>query len=159
MTGRTAPPVPAVHVVRDDAGLAALSAEWDRLLASSRVATPFLTWAWISAWRETLGRNAELRLAVARNPDDGSLVGIAPFAETSDRKAGIPHRVLRFMGSGRAAPDHLDLVVRTGHEAVAGPALWAAVQVGSRPEFRGKRVAVVVPDSGERYVSTPFFAP
>ena len=40
-----------------------------------------------------------------------------------------------------------------------GAALWAAVQVGSRPDFRGKRVAVVVPDSGERYVSTPFFAP
>jgi cysteine synthase A len=40
-----------------------------------------------------------------------------------------------------------------------GAALWAAIQVGSRPEFRGKRVAVVVPDSGERYVTTPFFAP
>jgi cysteine synthase A len=40
-----------------------------------------------------------------------------------------------------------------------GAALWAAIEVGSRPEFRGKRIAVVVPDSGERYVSTPFFAP
>jgi cysteine synthase A len=41
----------------------------------------------------------------------------------------------------------------------AGAAVWAAIQVGSRPEFRGKRVVVVMPDSGERYVSTPFFAP
>ncbi len=40
-----------------------------------------------------------------------------------------------------------------------GAALWAAIAVGSRPEMRGKRVAVVMPDSGERYVSTPFFAP
>src|SRR3954467_15114487 len=40
-----------------------------------------------------------------------------------------------------------------------GAALWAAVQVGSRPENAGKRVVVVVPDSGERYVSLPFFAP
>ncbi len=40
-----------------------------------------------------------------------------------------------------------------------GAALWAAIQVGSRPEMRGKRVVVVMPDSGERYVSTPFFAP
>jgi cysteine synthase A len=40
-----------------------------------------------------------------------------------------------------------------------GAALSAAVQVGSRAEFRGKRVAVVMPDSGERYISTPFFAP
>jgi cysteine synthase A len=40
-----------------------------------------------------------------------------------------------------------------------GAALWAAIEVGSRPEMRGKRVVVVVPDSGERYASTPFFAP
>jgi cysteine synthase A len=40
-----------------------------------------------------------------------------------------------------------------------GAALWGAIEVGSRPELRGKRVVVIVPDSGERYVSTPFFAP
>jgi cysteine synthase A len=40
-----------------------------------------------------------------------------------------------------------------------GAALSAAIQVGSRPEMRDKRIAVVMPDSGERYVSTPFFAP
>jgi cysteine synthase A len=40
-----------------------------------------------------------------------------------------------------------------------GAALWAAIQLGARPEMRGKRIAVVLPDSGERYVSTPFFAP
>jgi cysteine synthase A len=41
----------------------------------------------------------------------------------------------------------------------AGAALWAALELGGRPEFRGKRIVVVLPDSGERYVSTPFFAP
>jgi cysteine synthase A len=40
-----------------------------------------------------------------------------------------------------------------------GAALWAAIQLGSRPEMRDKRIVVIVPDSGERYVSTPFFAP
>ena len=40
-----------------------------------------------------------------------------------------------------------------------GAALHAAIEVGSRPEMRGKRVVVVMPDSGERYVSSPFFAP
>jgi cysteine synthase len=40
-----------------------------------------------------------------------------------------------------------------------GAALWAAIQVGSRPEMSGKRIVVVMPDSGERYVSAPFFAP
>jgi cysteine synthase len=41
----------------------------------------------------------------------------------------------------------------------AGAATWAALEVARRAEFAGKRVVVVIPDSGERYVSTPFFAP
>jgi cysteine synthase A len=40
-----------------------------------------------------------------------------------------------------------------------GAALYAALQVAERDEAAGKRIAVVLPDSGERYVSTPFFAP
>jgi cysteine synthase A len=40
-----------------------------------------------------------------------------------------------------------------------GAALYAAKQIAARPEAKGKRIAVVLPDSGERYVSTPFFAP
>src|SRR5436190_9961608 len=40
-----------------------------------------------------------------------------------------------------------------------GAALWAAMQVGARPELAAKRIVVIMPDSGERYVSTPFFAP
>src|SRR3954447_5536145 len=41
----------------------------------------------------------------------------------------------------------------------AGAALWGALQVAAREEARGWRIVVVLPDSGERYVSTPFFAP
>ena len=40
-----------------------------------------------------------------------------------------------------------------------GAALWAALQLAQREEAAGQRIAVVLPDSGERYVSTPFFAP
>lgn len=40
-----------------------------------------------------------------------------------------------------------------------GAAVWAALQVAARPEARGARIATILPDSGERYVSTPFFAP
>jgi cysteine synthase A len=40
-----------------------------------------------------------------------------------------------------------------------GAALWAAIEVGRRAEMSGKRIVVIMPDSGERYVSTPFFAP
>jgi cysteine synthase A len=41
----------------------------------------------------------------------------------------------------------------------AGAAVWAAVQVGSRAEMRGKRIVAILPDSGDRYISTPFFSP
>jgi cysteine synthase A len=40
-----------------------------------------------------------------------------------------------------------------------GAAVWAALHIGARPESRGARIATILPDSGERYVSTPFFAP
>jgi cysteine synthase A len=40
-----------------------------------------------------------------------------------------------------------------------GAALWGALQLAEREEARGKRIVAVLPDSGERYVSTPFFAP
>jgi cysteine synthase A len=40
-----------------------------------------------------------------------------------------------------------------------GAAVWAALQIGARPESRGARIATILPDSGERYMSTPFFAP
>ncbi|MGA2319744.1 MAG: cysteine synthase A [Solirubrobacteraceae bacterium] len=40
-----------------------------------------------------------------------------------------------------------------------GAALWAALQVAERPESAGTRIVVVMPDSGERYVSQAFFAP
>src|SRR3954466_11392793 len=40
-----------------------------------------------------------------------------------------------------------------------GAALYAALQVAARPEAAGRRIAVVMPDSGERYVSIPFSPP
>jgi cysteine synthase A len=39
----------------------------------------------------------------------------------------------------------------------AGAAVWASIEVGGRPEWHGKRVVMVLPDSGERYVTMPFF--
>lgn len=40
-----------------------------------------------------------------------------------------------------------------------GAALWAALQVAQRSASAGKRIVVIMPDSGERYVSQAFFAP
>jgi cysteine synthase A len=41
----------------------------------------------------------------------------------------------------------------------SGAAMWAALQVAAREESRGKRIVVILPSTGERYISTPLFAP
>ncbi len=39
-----------------------------------------------------------------------------------------------------------------------GAALAGALELAGREEFAGKRIVVILPDSGERYISTPFFS-
>lgn len=39
----------------------------------------------------------------------------------------------------------------------SGAALWAAMELGKRPENKAKNIVVLLPDTGERYLSTPLF--
>ncbi|MGZ6642534.1 MAG: cysteine synthase A [Solirubrobacteraceae bacterium] len=116
----------------------------------------------------------------AKNPK-AQVIAVEPSASAvlSGRPPG-PHRI-QGIGAG-FVPAVLDTTlldeviavsdeaaITTAHEAAAregilagiscGAALAAALQVAQRPESRGKRIVTVLPDSGERYISAPFFAP
>jgi cysteine synthase len=116
----------------------------------------------------------------AHNPK-AIVIGVEPDASAvlSGGPPG-PHRI-QGIGAG-FVPDVLDRevmdevmtctdddAIATAHAAASregilagiscGAALWAALEVAQRPESRGKRIVTVLPDSGERYISAPFFAP
>jgi cysteine synthase len=114
------------------------------------------------------------------NPDV-KIVAVEPAtsAVLSGRSAG-PHKI-QGIGAGFVPPvlnrAILDEIIPVGDEDAietarllarregalvglsCGAAMWAAMEIAQRPESKGKRIVTVLPDSGERYVSTPFFAP
>ncbi len=116
----------------------------------------------------------------ARNPDC-EVIAVEPrsSAVLSGRLPG-PHRI-QGIGAGFVPPvlnrELLDEVIAVGDEDAiqtarelasvegilagisCGAAMWATLEVAKRPQSRGKRIVTILPDSGERYVSTPFFAP
>ena len=115
-------------------------------------------------------RNPELRI-VAVEPSSSAVLSGGPPG---------PHRI-QGIGAGFIPPvlnrDLLDEVLTVSDEDAVhtawscarrvgllagiscGAALWAALQVAARPESARRRIVVIMPDSGERYVSQAFFAP
>ena len=56
--------------------------------------------------------------------------------------------------TGRALPQKEGFLIGIS----SGAALWTATQVALRPEMKGKTIVVLLPDSGERYLSTALYA-
>ncbi|MEA2253532.1 MAG: cysteine synthase [Solirubrobacteraceae bacterium] len=116
----------------------------------------------------------------AVNPD-AQVIAVEPRASAVlSGGAPGPHRIQGIGAGFVPAVLDLDLVdevlacpdedaIALAHQAAAregilagiscGAALWGALEVARRPESRGKRIVTVLPDSGERYISAPFFAP
>ncbi|HEX2698716.1 MAG TPA: GNAT family N-acetyltransferase [Acidimicrobiales bacterium] len=101
----------------------ALEREWRGLSAAGRMRNPFLTWEWVSSWMECFSGSNRPNVVMVRGPG-GELVGIAPLVRRTRRYRGVPVRELAFVGTGPAAPDHLDVLCMDGaEEDVAGAVL------------------------------------
>ena len=73
--------------------------------------------------------------------------------ELIDEVIAVPDEVA--IGTARAAAAQCGVLAGLS----CGAALAGAIEVAARPESKGARIAVVLPDSGERYISAPYFAP
>lgn len=66
----------------------------------------------------------------------------------------IPVAAEDAFAAGRTLAHHEGVLVGIS----SGAAVWAAAQIARRPENAGKNIVVLLPDTGERYLSTPMFA-
>ena len=66
-----------------------------------------------------------------------------------------------FKASNQAAIDTAKLLAKTEGISVgisSGAALYGAIELAKKPENKGKTIVALLPDSGDRYYSTPLFA-
>jgi cysteine synthase len=115
-------------------------------------------------------RNPDCRLIAVEPAGSPVLSGGKPGVhKIQGIGAGFVPEVLNAELLDEVLPVEDETAIRTARELASvegvlagiscGAAVWAALEVAKRPESRGARIVTILPDSGERYVSTPFFAP
>ena len=81
--------------------------------------------------------------------------GFVPeILDTAVYDAVIPVAAEDAFAAGRALAHHEGILVGIS----SGAAVWAAAQIAKKPENAGKNIVALLPDTGERYLSTPMFA-
>ena len=114
-------------------------------------------------------RNAAVRVAAVEPKSSAVLsTGVAGAHKIQGIGAGFVPQVLDTKVYDEIIPvtneDAFALGREVGHsEGVlvgisSGAAVWAALQIAQRPESAGKTIVVLLPDIGDRYLSTPLFA-
>jgi CelD/BcsL family acetyltransferase involved in cellulose biosynthesis len=83
---------------------------WDSLVASLRVRSPFMRWAWHYAWAQSARpEELEASFAVMLHGAGGDLQGFLPLTIRPMRLRRVPVRALTWAIEGVGSPDHLDV--------------------------------------------------
>jgi CelD/BcsL family acetyltransferase involved in cellulose biosynthesis len=90
---------------------------WSQLAESISGIPLFLTWEWSRSWWRHFGDEHRLCVLAAWD-ENGELAGLAPLMIVQDRLGLMKIDRLTFLSNGVAAPDHMDMLVRSGHEEV-----------------------------------------
>jgi CelD/BcsL family acetyltransferase involved in cellulose biosynthesis len=104
-----------IEVIESTQDFLRLEHDWRALAEQGASQSVFMTWEWISTWWQAYGGDKQLR--VLRAMDDGELLGIAPFYESSVEKLRLRYRSLRLLGDGSFDSDYLDFLSKPGEEA------------------------------------------
>jgi len=113
-------------------------------------------------------RNPDIRIVAVEPADSPILSGGKPGPhKIQGIGAGFIPEVLNRSVIDDVIPVSNDEAFQTGRELAAsegllvgissGAAAFAAMQIAKRPEYYGKNIIVILPDTGERYLSTPLF--
>ena len=114
-------------------------------------------------------RNPAVRVAAVEPKSSAVLsTGVAGSHKIQGIGAGFVPDVLDTKVYDEIIPVENDDAFRLGKEMgrsegvlvgiSSGAALWAAIEIAKRPENEGKNIVVLLPDTGDRYLSTPLFA-
>jgi CelD/BcsL family acetyltransferase involved in cellulose biosynthesis len=123
-----------IQIIRNWEKLSTLDKDWNCLLQESNADTVFLTWEWISAWRDAVASNSPLMTIVIRD-DGGRLIAIAPFYVGSLRLLKVlAFRCLRLLGDYLCGAEYPNVIIRKGSEDVTVP-LIAEVLRENRTEW------------------------
>jgi CelD/BcsL family acetyltransferase involved in cellulose biosynthesis len=111
------------QVLTDWASVRMLAPEWNALLGKSRADTIYLSWEWVSAWAEVVGRRHRPMVITARDRA-GALCALAPLYTTRYTLLGaVPYTVLRVMGDQPTGAEYPDWVLRRDCEREAAEAI------------------------------------
>ena len=115
------------------------------------------------------GRNPAVKVAAVEPKSSAVLsTGVAGSHKIQGIGAGFVPDVLDTKVYDEIIPVENDDAFKLGKEMgrsegvlvgiSSGAALWAAIEIAKRPENEGKNIVVLLPDTGDRYLSTPLFA-